>query len=121
MANNPNRPIPRSFKDIVSKDPDTKECAEEMLLNDLNDNFLATRNQLVEQLERGKREIERALESISRGNSVNSMGVLQSTGRNIDTLSAQLYDAAQVEMKTAYALGFAKPSADTCWRFSQGS
>ena len=121
MANNPNRPIPRSYKDIVSKDPDTKECAEEMLLNDLNDNFLATRKQLVEQLERGKREIEQALESISRGGGVNSMGVLQSTGRNIDTLAAQFHNAAQVEVKTAYALGFAKPNFESCWRFSQGS
>jgi hypothetical protein len=117
MKNETNRrPIPTSYKEMLSTDPTTKECVEEMLMNSLNDDYINTRNQLIGELERGQREINNALENINKGYGVNSMGILQSTGRNIDTLCAQLRTAAETEQKVAYALGFDKPSADTCWK-----
>ena len=116
MANNSNRPIPTKFSDFVVKDMESKECTEEMLLRDLNNNFLETRKELIAELERAQREIEGALKGVKLFCSLNRHGILQGTGTNIDKLAAQYMHAAEVEKVVAHSLGFAKPSTDTCWK-----
>tara|TARA_R110000824_G_scaffold53800_2_gene148611 strand:+ start:3283 stop:3669 length:387 start_codon:yes stop_codon:yes gene_type:complete len=108
--------IPTNISDISKIDPDSKEGKEAMLMFYSNDEFLDTRKELVESLERAQRECGYALEAIKKGYGINSAGILQSTGVNIDKLSSQYMRDAQRERNLAHALGFQAPSRETCWK-----
>ena len=80
----------------------------ESLIHEVRD----SERELRRHLERGKQEIERAMTDLDEGMMLNSCGVLQSTGTEIDKLVAQRHDRITALIKTAFHLGYDRPTTD---------
>jgi len=71
-----------------------------------------TTSELRRHLDRGKRDIEQAILELDNDLTLNSCGILQSTGTSIDQLVAQRHDAIKTLTQAAYHLGYETPTPD---------
>jgi len=75
--------------------------------------------ELGKELERAKGDIERAQNDLEDGLTLNSLGILQSTGSNVDKVVMRRHQAFDALVKAMYYLGYDKPETDRWWMDKQ--
>jgi len=75
--------------------------------------------ELGRELERAKGDIERAQDDLELGLTLNSLGVLQSTGTNVDKIVMRRQQAIDALVKAMYYLGYDRPETPRWWMDKQ--
>jgi hypothetical protein len=97
-------PTPRT------KNPD----ARDKLIRELLYQVHYAEQELERELERAKRDVERAQDDLKKGLTLNSLGVLQSTG-NVDKIVMRRQQAIDALVKAVFHLGYERPETPRWW------
>ena len=98
-------PTPRT------KNPD----ARDKLIRELLYQVHYAEQELERELERAKRDVERAQDDLKKGLTLNPLGVLQSTGPNVDKIVMRRQQAIDALVKAVFHLGYERPETPRWW------
>ena len=104
----------KRFKPLPT--PRTKNTdGSDKLISELLYQVRYAEQELGRELERAKGDIERAQDDLNDGLTLNPLGVLHSTGSNIDKIVMRRQQAIDALVKAMYHLGYDRPETPRWW------